>query len=284
MRYSIGDLARRTGLTIKAVRFYSDHGLVPPSGRNTAGHHRYDDAALARLDLVRTLRDLGLGLAAIRRVVDGEASVADIAARHAEALETEIRLLRLRQAVWAAVAARGSTTEETRLVHQLARLSEVERRRLIGDFLADTLGDRPELAGIARTLTPELPENPGPGQLDAWIELAELTQDADFRAVLRRLADRLVDRQEAGLRRDLAAVVRDAVAPALAAGVDPGSPQAAAIVDGLGYDPAELRKWLGVVHDPRRERYLELLAVINGWAAPESLAPELDWLTAATAS
>ncbi|MDX3191989.1 MerR family transcriptional regulator [Streptomyces sp. MN03-5084-2B] len=284
MRYSIGDLARRTGLTIKAVRFYSDHGLVPPSGRNTAGHRRYDDAALARLDLVRTLRDLGLGLAAIRRVVDGEASVADIAARHAEALETEIRVLRLRQAVWAAVAARGSTTEETRIVHQLARLSEVERRRLVGDFLADALGDRPELAGIARTLTPELPENPGPGQLDAWIELAELTQDADFRAVLRRLADRLVDRQEAGLRRDLAAVVRDAVAPALAAGVDPGSPQAAAIVDGLGYDPAELRKWLGVVHDPRRERYLELLAVINGWAAPESLAPELDWLTAAVAS
>ena len=284
MRYSIGDLARRTGLTIKAVRLYSDHGLVPPSGRNTAGHRRYDDAALARLDLVRTLRDLGLGLAAIRRVVDGEASVADIAARHAEALETEIRVLRLRQAVWAAVAARGSTTEETRIVHQLARLSEVERRRLVGDFLADALGDRPELAGIARTLTPELPENPGPGQLDAWIELAELTQDADFRAVLRRLADRLVDRQEAGLRRDLAAVVRDAVAPALAAGVDPGSPQAAAIVDGLGYDPAELRKWLGVVHDPRRERYLELLAVINGWAAPESLAPELDWLTAATAS
>ncbi|WP_103338126.1 MerR family transcriptional regulator [Amycolatopsis sp. CA-126428] len=280
MRYSIGDLARRTGLTIKAVRFYSDHGLVPPSGRNAAGHRRYDDAALARLDLVRTLRDLGLGLAVVRRIVDGEATVADVAATYAEALETEIRVLRLRQAVWTAVAARGSTTEETRLVHELARLSEMERRRLIGDFLADALGDRPELAGIARTLTPELPADPSPGQLDAWIELAELTQDAGFRAVLRRL----VNRHEGRLRRDLAAEVRDAVAPALAAGIDPGSPLAAAIVDGLGRDPAELRNWLGDVHDPRRERYLELLAVINGWAAPESLAPTLDWLTAATAS
>ncbi len=277
MRYSIGDLARRTGLTIKAVRFYSDHGLVPPSGRNTAGHRRYDDAALARLDLVRTLRDLGLGLAVIRRIVDGEATIADVAATHAEALETEIRVLRLRQAVWTAVAARGSTTEETRLVHELARLSEME---CISDFLADALGDRPELAGIARTLTPELPADPSPGQLDAWIELAELTRDAGFRAVLRRL----VDQHEGGLRRDLAAEVRDAVAPALAAGIEPGSPQAAAIVDGLGRDPAELRNWLGDVHDPRRERYVELLAVINGWAAPESLAPALDWLTAATAS
>jgi DNA-binding transcriptional MerR regulator len=277
MRYSIGDLARRTGLTIKAVRFYSDHGLVPPSGRNTAGHRRYDDAALARLDLVRTLRDLGLGLAVIRRIVDGEATIADVAATHAEALETEIRVLLLRQAVWTAVAARGSTTEETRLVHELARLSAME---CISDFLADALGDRPELAGIARTLTPELPDDPAPGQLDAWIELAGLTRDGDFRAALRRLADQ----HEIGLRRDLAAEVRDAVQPALAAGVDPGSPQAAAIVDGLGRDPAELREWLGVVHDPRRERYLELLAVINGWAAPESLTPALDWLTAAVVS
>ncbi|MGW3962005.1 MerR family transcriptional regulator [Amycolatopsis sp. NPDC005003] len=276
MRYSIGDLARRTGLTIKAVRFYSDHGLVPPSGRNTAGHRRYDDDALARLELVRTLRDLGLGLAAIRRIVEGEATVVEFAARHAEALEAEIRVLRLRHAVWTAIAARGTTTEETRLVHELTRLSEVE---WVGDFLAEALGDRPELAGIARTLTPELPENPSPGQLDAWTELTELTRDPDFRAAVRRLADR----HEGGLRRDLAAQVRDAVAPALAAGIDPGSPQAAAIVDGLGHDHAELRKWLGVVHDPRRERYMELLAVINGWAAPESLTPTLDWLTAATA-
>ncbi|WIX86468.1 MerR family transcriptional regulator [Amycolatopsis sp. DG1A-15b] len=277
MRYSIGDLARRTGLTIKAVRYYSDHGLVPPAGRNTAGHRRYDDAALARLDLVRTLRDLGLGLAVIRRIVDGETTVADVAARHAKALEAEIRVLRLRQAVWTAVAARGSTTEETRIVHELARLSEME---CVSDFLAEALGDRPELAGIARTLTPELPGNPSPGQLDAWIELAGLARDADFRAAIRRLADQ----HEGGLRRDLAAEVRAAVTPALAAGVDPGSPQAAAIVDGLGRHRTELRKWLGVVHDPRRERYLELLAVINGWAAPESLTPTLDWLTAAVAS
>jgi DNA-binding transcriptional MerR regulator len=279
MRYSIGELARRTGLTIKAVRFYSDRGLVPPSGRNTAGHRRYDDAALARLDLIRTLRDLGVDLATIRRVVDGETTVADVAARHAEALELEIRVLRLRRAVLAAVARRGSNPEETSLMHKLVRLSEVERRRLVDDFLTAALGDRAELAGIARTLTPELPENPSPEQLDAWIELAGLTQDAEFRAILRRL----VDQHEGGLRRGLAAEVRDAVTPALDAGVAPDSAQAAAIVDGLGRHPGELREWLKTVNDPRRERYVELLAVINGWAAPESLTPALDWLTAATA-
>jgi len=279
MRYSIGELARRTGLTVKAVRFYSDRGLVPPSGRNTAGHRRYDDAARTRLDLIRTLRDLGVDLATIRRVVDGEATVADVAARHAEALEVQIRMLRVRHAVLTAVAKRGSTPEETTIVHQLARLSEVERRRLVDDFLSDALGDRPDLAGVARTLTPELPENPAPEQIEAWIELAELAQDNEFRAILRRL----VEQHEGGLRRDLAAEVRDAVTPALAAGVAPDSPEARAIVDGLGRDSGQVKEWLVLVNDPRRERYLRLLAVVNGWAAPESLAPAFDWLAAATA-
>lgn len=280
MQYSIGELAHRTGLTVKAVRFYSDRGLVPPSGRNTAGQRRYDDAALARLDVIRVLRDLGIDLATIRRVIDGETTVAEVAAEHCAAVAVQIGVLRRRSAVLNAVANRGSRPEESSLAHQRALLSEVERQCLIGDFLADALGDRPELAGIARTLTPELPADPSPEQAEAWIELAALMRDTEFRAKLRRLADGL----EAGLRRDLAAEVRDAVTPAVVAGIVPKSPAAKAIVDGLGRDPGDLREWLRAVNDPRRERYLELLGVINGWAAPESLAPAFDWLAEAMAA
>ncbi|SED80992.1 DNA-binding transcriptional regulator, MerR family [Amycolatopsis tolypomycina] len=280
MQYSIGELAHRTGLTVKAVRFYSDRGLVPPSGRNTAGQRRYDDAALARLDVIRVLRDLGIDLATIRRVIDGETTVAEVAAEHCAAVAAQIGVLQRRSAVLNAVANRGSRPEEAGLAHQRALLSEVERQCLIGDFLADALGDRPELAGIARTLTPDLPADPSPEQAEAWIELAALMRDPEFRANLRRLADGL----EAGLRRDLTAEVRDAVTPAVAAGIVPKSPAAKAIVDGLGRDPGELREWLRAVNDPRRERYLELLGVINGWAAPESLAPTFDWLAEAMAA
>ena len=280
MPYSIGELAHRTGLTVKAVRFYSDRGLVPPSGRNTAGQRRYDDAALARLDVIRVLRDLGIDLATIRRVIDGETTVAEVAAEHAAAVEAQIGVLRRRSAVLKAVANRGSPQEEVSLVHEQALLSEVERQCLVGDFLAEALGDRPELAGIARTLTPDLPGDPSPEQAEAWIELAALMRDTEFRANLRRLADG----HEGGLRRDLAAEVRDAVTPAIVAGIVPKSPAAKAIVDGLGRDPGELREWLDAVNDPRRERYLVLLGVINGWAAPESLAPAFDWLAEAMAA
>src|SRR4051794_5898404 len=110
--FTIGALARRTGLTVKTIRFYSDSGIVPSTDRSPAGYRLYDIHALTRLDLVRTLRDLGLELAAIRRVLDREVSVPEIAATHADALDVQIRTLRTRRAVLRAVAQRGSTPEE----------------------------------------------------------------------------------------------------------------------------------------------------------------------------
>ncbi|WP_027942342.1 MerR family transcriptional regulator [Amycolatopsis taiwanensis] len=284
--FSIGELARRTGLTVKAVRFYSDRGIVTPSRRTSSGHRRYGIDALARLDLVRTLRELGLDLATIRRVVDSEAALSDVAETHAAALEVQIRVLRLRHAVLTAVARRGSTPEEMTVMHQLATLTRDERHRLIGDFLAATFHglDHPAYAGIARTMTPELPDNPAAGQIEAWVELAELAQDPDFRAVMRRIAEEHdAARADTGLHRDLVADIRDTVAPALNSGIDPSSPEAAPFVASLTsrHGSEQLLTWLDIVDDARRERYFELLAVINGWAAPEPSAPALNWLAQA---
>jgi hypothetical protein len=40
---------------------------------------------------------------------------------------------------------------------------------------------------------------------------------------------------------------------------------------------ARLAALLETANDPRRERYLRLLAVVNGWRAPESPAAAFDW-------
>lgn len=295
--YSIGELARRTGLTVKTIRFYSDRGIVEPTDRSPAGYRLYNIDAVARLDLVRTLRELGLDLPTIRKIVDRELTLPEVAAAHAEALAVQMRVLRLRRAVLMAVAERGSTPEETELMHQLAQLSEDERHHLIGQFL-DTVFDKPDaasaFAGVMRSMTPELPDNPEAEQVQAWVELAELSLDPDFRVSLRRMAEDQAAEQagsgSAGPRRDIAAAVRDQVGPALMAGIDPASPQADPIVAActahyarlLGRpDDVELRHRLSTrlasVNDPRRERYFRLLAVVNGWPVPESLAPVLDW-------
>lgn len=300
--YSIGDLARRTGLTVKVIRFYSDRGIVPPAGRSPAGHRLYDIDAVARLDLVRTLRDLGVDLATIRKVVDRKITLPEVAAAHAEALEVQIRVLRLRRAVLMTVAERGATLEEIDLMHKLAKLSDDERRRLVDDFLLAAFGRLhadPEFAGIMRSMTPELPDDPEPHQVEAWVELAELSQDPDFRAGMRRVVDvHAAERTLGGVHRDLVAVVRDQAGPALLAGVDPASrhadPVVAAVTAQYGHvsgDPhlrQRLLTRLETANDPRRERYLQLLAVVNGWQAPESSVPALDWfiqaLRARTAS
>ncbi|MFJ5933416.1 MerR family transcriptional regulator [Streptomyces sp. NPDC093071] len=295
--YSIGELARRTGLTVKTIRFYSDRGIVAPTDRSPAGYRLYDVDAVARLDLVRTLRELGLDLPTVRKVVDRELSLPGVAAAHAEALAVQIRVLRLRRAVLMAVAERGSTPEEMELMHRLAQLSEDERRRLTGDFLDAVFGGldaAPAFAGVMRSMTPELPDSPEGEQVRAWVELAEMSLDPSFRAAMRRtVEDQAAEQARGGVtgpHRDVAVAVRDQAGPALAAGIDPASPRADPIVAAftahyarlLGRpDDAELRRRLVTrlesVNDPRRERYLRLLAVVNGWPAPESLAPVFDW-------
>ncbi|HTU75668.1 MAG TPA: MerR family transcriptional regulator [Trebonia sp.] len=313
-RYSIGELARRTGLAVRTIRFYSDRGIVTPAGRSPAGYRFYDAGAIARLDLVRTLRELGVDLPTIGKVLSQELSLPAVAAAHAEALDVQIRILRQRRALLTEVARRGSTPEEMEHMHKLARLSEDERHRLITDFLDAIFGGmdtEPGFAGVRRSMTPELPEDPEAEQVQAWTELAELSQDPGFRASMRGLvqdwglhasmrrhqAREGVQGSTPVLQRDIIAVVRDQAAQALAAGIEPGSPQAAPTVAALTAHyardlgrPDEAGLWrqllarLQAVNDPRRERYLTLLAVINGWQAPRSLAPELDWSIRALAA
>ena len=60
---SIGELARRTGLPVRTIRFWSDAGVLPPAARAEGGRRLYDAACVAQVELVATLRELGLGLA-----------------------------------------------------------------------------------------------------------------------------------------------------------------------------------------------------------------------------
>ncbi|MFG2046370.1 MerR family transcriptional regulator [Micromonospora sp. NPDC048935] len=299
VRYPIGELARRTGLSVKSIRYYADAGIVPPTDRSPAGYRLFDDEAVARLDLIRTLRDLGVELATIRRVVDREVPLPEVAAAHAEALAVQIRVLRLRQAVLTVAARRGSEPAEVDDLHRLARLTARERRHLVGDFLAtvfESPDDRHPYRGVLVSMTPELPDDPSTEQVQAWLELAGLCREPTFRASMRRMVrQHAADHRVPGLPRpDAVAVVRDGVADALAAGLDPTGPEAGPVVTAVTGryarlhdlpDDADLRRRLldrlTVANDPRRDRYLDLLSVINGWSSGGAVAPAVDWFSRA---
>ncbi|WP_068068028.1 MerR family transcriptional regulator [Nocardia xishanensis] len=297
----IGAVARRTGLTVKTIRFYADRGIVAPSAIGPNGFRRYDSDAIARLELVRTLRALGLDLDTVRQVLARERTVPEVAAAHADALDLQIRILRQRRAVLRAVAQRATDTEEMNTMHRLATLTDAERRRIIHDFVDDAFGGvdaNPELVELLRATVPDLPEDPAPNQVRAWMELAELAQDADFRAAVRRMAEyqarERANGDTTGLHHELTEAVRDLVGSALAAGTAPDTPEAAEVVDELTAryartfgraDDAELRRWLlerlTIASDARVERYWRLVAAVNGWPAPQELAGIFDWFTAA---
>ncbi|MBO0900758.1 MerR family transcriptional regulator [Cellulomonas sp. zg-ZUI22] len=89
MEASIQEVARLTGTTSRALRHYDAIGLLAPSRVAGTGYRWYDDAALVRLQRILLLRDLGLGLAEIRRVLDRETDEATALRRHLAWLTAE---------------------------------------------------------------------------------------------------------------------------------------------------------------------------------------------------
>lgn len=304
---TIGQLARLSGLTVKTIRFWSDEGLVPPADRTPAGYRLYDYEAQVRLGLVRTLRELGIDLETIRKVLEREVTISEVAEAHAAAVEMRIHALRLHRAVLRTVASRGTATpKEIELMHKLAQLSDAERRRIINDFIDDTFSDLdlgPDFLPMMRAAMPDLPAEPTPEQVEAWVELAELVQDTDFRASIRRAAAvqaravAEVGQPSAESHQAMATYLQERVGAATDAGIEPHSAEARPIVDELtaAYarhtgrtDGLEFRSWLLELFegssDQRYERYWQLLAVINGWPATSSVTQAAEWLMKALRS
>ncbi len=286
---SIGELSARTGLPVRTIRFYSDAGVVPPADRTDAGYRLYGPDALARLGLVRALRDLGVSLDTIRRVLERELTLADVAAAHAAAVDAQMRVLRVQKALLQAVARRGADPKELLNMHRLAQLSDDERRRIVADFLDhvfDGLEIDPAFEARMRSAAPSLPDDPSPELLDAWIELAELVSDEDFRARIRGMSESHASSPPGGDMQAAAALVSSRAGDALAAGVAPGSPEAEAVVAEIlpafgNEDRDALANRLAVGTDARAERYWQLLAVINGWPPVATTVPAWEWLIAA---
>lgn len=63
---TIGTVARRSGFSIKTLRFYERRGLLSPAPRSPAGYRLYTEADLHRLEFIREAKALGLVLGRIR--------------------------------------------------------------------------------------------------------------------------------------------------------------------------------------------------------------------------
>jgi DNA-binding transcriptional MerR regulator len=102
--WKIGELARRTGLTVRTLHHYDEIGLLSPAERSDGGHRVYDEAAVQRLYRIVSLRSLGFPLDAIGHALDSErfdprAAVDDHLRRLKAQIAQERRLVRKLEAL-----------------------------------------------------------------------------------------------------------------------------------------------------------------------------------------
>lgn len=312
--YPIGDAARRSGLSVSAVRFYADERLIAPTDLTEAGHRLYDIDTIARLELVRTLRELDTDLDGIRRLLDGGTTLNGLLTTHLKIVERQERTLRARTAVLRSLIRQSGTAAQATLMHKLVSMNDEERAQTIDDFWDDVSEglDVPDgFIDRQRTMRPVLPADPTATQLEAWIELGDLVQDAAFRGAVRTY---LQENYSTDVGRNIASApfqdfmhesgvpLVEEVLAAYRAGESPRSPRAQQVVtrflegavaladtpltpeirnrmaEGWRQTPDLLRRIAdedaaaeGPVYDDTHGRYLHLVAAINGTTSEEDV-------------
>ncbi|GHB69401.1 HTH-type transcriptional activator TipA [Streptomyces cirratus] len=125
MGYSVGQVAGFAGVTVRTLHHYDEIGLLSPSGRSRAGHRRYDDADLDRLQRILFYRELGFPLEEVAVLLDDPESDPREHLRRQHALLSDRidRLQRMAKAVEHAMEA-----------HQMGiNLTPEERFEVFGD-------------------------------------------------------------------------------------------------------------------------------------------------------
>lgn len=113
MAFTVGELSKLTGVTVRALHHYDEIGLVRPSQRSAAGYRLYDEADALRLQQVLVLRELGVPLDEIGAAIDAATDRAALLRKHrAQLAEKRGRLDAMLTAVDAAleVLERGKQT------------------------------------------------------------------------------------------------------------------------------------------------------------------------------
>ena len=128
--WKIGELARRTGLTVRTLHHYDEIGLLSPAERSDGGHRVYAEADVQRLYRIVSLRSLGFPLDAIAQALDSQTFDAQ------QAVDDHLRRLE------------AQIAQEQQLLDKLRRL----RQRLDADDFLTTIE---EITMRERYYTPE---------------------------------------------------------------------------------------------------------------------------------
>jgi DNA-binding transcriptional MerR regulator len=297
--YTIGDLARLSGQSVRRIRFYSDRGLLPPSLRTAKNYRLYTAVDVAELDLIRALREAGVELDLIRRLLERKLSLADVLQTRLEILDAEIAARRRMAIVLRATLRLPDPAEDDlRRIWTMSKVSGNEMRTLIEGFYdriaSDASIDDTMRAQILASNVPQLPDDPGPGHLAAWDELAGMLADDEFVREMRQAMNAFwTDTLDPAAYQAASMEAYDASARAVAGGLSPDSDQAATIARhwlersaaAMGRRPDRaFADWHMAQYQQlsgRIGRYRQLLAELRGQKASGEEQAAWTWLNQA---
>jgi DNA-binding transcriptional MerR regulator len=194
----VGELAKRTGLTVRALHHYDSIGLLKPSGRSESGYRLYNQSDLARLHGIQALQQLGLPLADISRLFEEDAATLPmIISRQIQMLDEEMantadlrnRLALIQDRITSGI---NSGMEEwlstLNLMATFRKYFNMDELRGIFSRWNQLLAEwHPLIADIRSAMNRDMPASSNEAQILArrWIELSLQWMEGDFELLKR---------------------------------------------------------------------------------------------------
>jgi DNA-binding transcriptional MerR regulator len=293
--YTIGELARLSGQSVRRIRFYSDKGLLP-SLRTESNYRIYTDTEFAKLDLILALREAGVSLDAIGKLFRQRLSLREVLLTRLDILEAEIATKRRAATILrAALRTPELTDDDLRRLWAMSNINKQQMHALVQRFVDGTtegaeLGERWRYQMVEAS-TPDLPENPTAEQLAAWGELATMLMDETFiQEVRQTTAGHWNHGLDQDAYRDAAKRVFEKACDAVARNVSRSSAEAAQIVrqwvkegkraSGRALDSDFIADQLAnfQLSTGRMGRYGTLVAQVRGIPHPQAARQGWCWL------
>lgn len=300
--YTIGELARISGIAVRRIRFYSDEGLLPPLSRTRSNYRIYSDADVARLQLIRALREAGVSLEAIGELLAQRLSIRKALELRLDALEAEVSAKqRIVNCIRTTLECDEPTEADLRRLWNMTTLTQTQvrnaARRLLdtaaqGSALNDEWKER-----MLAASTPELPEKPTPRQIDAWNEITAMLTDETFIAQMGAdMNDMWQEEFDPAAYAEASDATLAKVRKAMASGALPTSAMGRVLAqewldasaramkrepskDFVQWHLDQYRKYHG-----RSTRYQELLAILRGEDPAAAAGSEWLWINQAVGS
>lgn len=127
--WKVGELAERTGLSVRTLHHYDEIGLLPATGRGESGYRVYEDSDIERLQRILFYRELGFTLREISAIVGDPDMDATVHLKRQRRLLTE-RIERLRKMV-------AAIDNEMEAEKMDIKLTAEERLEVFGDFVPE---------------------------------------------------------------------------------------------------------------------------------------------------